>query len=641
MNMATTRYLADNLHKIVAERRLPGLTFWNRLEGRPRADNFERAMRAEVRDPLWMLTKQWQMGEFQGDDAGSAIAVKMRVETTRLRRFKAADGPVEPFTDAMPLEAIVEHMPVAFSQRQVFRDPVSGTQKVSHLDVALDIRLLMGRQWLKMIRPISAAAVNQFIKTYPVHAPDSKKPEDFAICAHPEAWANFRAAGGLRMMDGFKLYDHLTTSSANHATDGIAALAGQNAVVDLVAKRFVAWFDKLVFQPDAAPARSSWLPDRLEYQFAASAPMQSGEKVFLAEQYAQGHLDWYNFDIDPKKKALNPRDPAPGKPERITLSMLPTQVTFNGMPNTRWWRFEESRTSFADIKPDTTDLAKLMLIEFGLVYANDWLKVPVTVPAGSVTKVLGAAVTNVFGERVWVEPAGQGDDDDWQRWAMFLVSIAGKGHETADTSLMVPPVAQQVLEGKAHSDILMARDEMANMVWAVERGIELPSGEPKNGREAAGETRAFFARDLESRLGAPPKPPPAAKDAKIRYRVMTSVPENWVPLIPVHVSGDMREVQLQRASMPRVMAGDTAPPEPVKPRTTLMRFGLDQDAPESYAIHEEEVPRAGAVLTQSYQRTRWTDGRVWLWLGCRKKTGRGESSSGLAFDQIIDLPPKV
>ena len=30
----------------------------------------DRALRAEVRDPLWMLTRQWQMGEFQGDDAG-------------------------------------------------------------------------------------------------------------------------------------------------------------------------------------------------------------------------------------------------------------------------------------------------------------------------------------------------------------------------------------------------------------------------------------------------------------------------------------------------------------------------------------------------------------------------------------------
>ena len=49
----------------------PTITLWNRLESRPRTDDFNRALKAEIRDPLWMLTKQWQMGEFNGDDAGS------------------------------------------------------------------------------------------------------------------------------------------------------------------------------------------------------------------------------------------------------------------------------------------------------------------------------------------------------------------------------------------------------------------------------------------------------------------------------------------------------------------------------------------------------------------------------------------
>ena len=35
------------------------------------------------------------------------------------------------------------------------------------------------------------------------------------------------------------------------------------------------------------------------------------------------------------------------------------------------------------------------------------------------------AVTNVFGERIWVDAAGRGDDEDWQRWGLFLSSIKG------------------------------------------------------------------------------------------------------------------------------------------------------------------------------------------------------------------------
>jgi hypothetical protein len=116
------------------------------------------------------------------------------------------------------------------------------------------------------------------------------------------------------------------------------------------------------------------------------------------------------------------------------------------------------------------------------------------------------------------------------------------------------------------------------------------------------------------------------------------VRENWIPMIPVHVPGDNRRVQLQRAAMPRVIDGDDRPPVPVRPRTSLLRQGLDAHQP--YIVHEGEVPRAGVRVMERFRRTRWRDGRVWVWLGVRKQTGRGEGSSGLAFDQIVDGPPR-
>lgn len=71
---------------------------------------------------------------------------------------------------------------------------------------------------------------------------------------------------------------------------------------------------------------------------------------------------------------------------------------------------------------------------------------------------------------------------------------------------------------------------------------------------------------------------------------------------------------------------------PVEPRGAILRVGLDKG--QSYFINEEEVPRAGAVITRTYQRSRWWDGRIYTWLGRRKQTGRGQGSSGLAFDRI-------
>jgi hypothetical protein len=113
------------------------------------------------------------------------------------------------------------------------------------------------------------------------------------------------------------------------------------------------------------------------------------------------------------------------------------------------------------------------------------------------------------------------------------------------------------------------------------------------------------------------------------------VPEHWIPFIPVHKENDTREIQLQRASMPRIIEGDTRPIEKIKPRTALLSAGLTGTHKTPYFVHEEEVPRAGVRVSQSFQRTRWYGGKIVTWLGVRKQTGRGEGTSGLAFDQLV------
>ncbi len=151
------------------------------------------------------------------------------------------------------------------------------------------------------------------------------------------------------------------------------------------------------------------------------------------------------------------------------------------MPNTRWWTFEDGRTNFGDVKPDTTDLAKLLLIEFGLVYANDWFLLPFTVPAGTIATVRGVAVTNVFGERTWIEAAGRGADEDWQRWAMFLAERQGTRRRAGRPQPAHPPAAQKIQEGPPLEDVMLVRDEMANMVWGIERHVPLADRRAKPG----------------------------------------------------------------------------------------------------------------------------------------------------------------
>jgi hypothetical protein len=343
-------------------------------------------------------------------------------------------------------------------------------------------------------------------------------------------------------------------------------------------------------------------------------------------------LDWWSLDVGASS------DAAPLRPEvrgTTTRSFIPTAVEFGGMANPRWWSFEDGRVNFGAITPDTTDLAKLLLLEFGLVYSNDWFMVPLPLDGGAIAEVLGLVVTNVFGERLWIDPAGRAPEHVWQRWSMFRLSHApGVSAQVPDQSLLMLPTVPKVQEGPPLEECVLLRDEMANMVWGIEATVPLPHGPGRSGSGAAAETIAFFRR----LLGTPGSTTPLLEnEAKVRYEVMNSVPEHWIPFIPVHLDGSNREIQLQRASMPRIIEGDPAPPAKVKPRTSLLREGLDRLPQLRYFLHEEEVPRAGIRVSQAYQRTRWTDGRVMVWLGARKRIGRGEGSSGLLFDRLVEV----
>ena len=49
--------ITRELATVIRQKARPGITLWNRLEGRPRATNFERTLRAEVRDRLERMLK--------------------------------------------------------------------------------------------------------------------------------------------------------------------------------------------------------------------------------------------------------------------------------------------------------------------------------------------------------------------------------------------------------------------------------------------------------------------------------------------------------------------------------------------------------------------------------------------------------
>jgi hypothetical protein len=247
--------------------------------------------------------------------------------------------------------------------------------------------------------------------------------------------------------------------------------------------------------------------------------------------------------------------------------------------------------------------------------------------------VKGLSVSNVFGEHFWLEASGRGSDEDWDRWNMFSINIQGHDEEPSDTSMLLLPTVPKIQESRPVETVAFVRDEMANMVWGIETKIPLPHGESVTGSGAAAQYRSYLQRlQDETQLAEPASEPQEESPAKIRYEIMNQIPENWIPFIPVHLDDDNREIQLQRAAMPRFLEHAEVSNK-VRPRTILLQDGLIDRKP--YYIYEEEIPRAGVEVCHSYQRTRWRNGRVFVWFGVRKTSGRGEGSSGLAFDRIL------
>jgi hypothetical protein len=239
-------------------------------------------------------------------------------------------------------------------------------------------------------------------------------------------------------------------------------------------------------------------------------------------------------------------------------------------------------------------------------------------------------VTDVFGVRTFIRAAGIDQGMDWQQWSMYGLS-ARNGRGAVDDRLLLAPAVAKAQEGDPLEKVIFARDEMTNMVWGVEERIPGALGSGVDGFERATALSAYFLQRV-----APSGVLPEASDATIQYVLGTTVPENWIPFIATHKPGSQRLIRLQRAAMPRLT--DAIPDSRVEPRGAVLRVGLDSvQVRQPYFLHQEEVPRAGAIVTRAFQRARWFDGKVFTWIGRTKETGRGQGASGLEFDRVTPI----
>jgi hypothetical protein len=553
---------------------------WNRLEPLDQTSDLRVALGAPIADPLWLLHRQWQFGELDGNDAGTPIAVTIQTTATPLSRYRPGDAETVDWSPTdTPLEPLVE------------AERVRGLPE-QHRRLAAETGAHFVRMLTLANMPTVARAVRQRFALLVGAIPDARADAMGAEAA-------VLLAG--RAVDGDAVAAALGPGRRPDGRLGSlpAGFPGGVAVLP-VATEWLAWYDALLVEPPNTPgpttnpSPAAWNPRRFEYRFATS----DGSTTFVASAFDDGHLDWPDLDADDSVD-LGGQTPATVGPPAVAI---PVPLTYPGMPAHRYWEIEDGRVDFGALQAGSTDIVRMLLTDFALVYGEDWFLVPMDVPVGAVVRIVSMQVRDTFGEVSTVMPT-VGDTaiaTTGQRpWSMYRTT-AVSGPALGLDVLFVPPSLAATWSGPPIEEVAFFRDEMANIVWAVERTVPSALGTPVDRYRTSQPASVVTVPVDVTDLG----------DAEVIYRLATPVPDNWYPYLARRTpSGD--DITLERLA-----ASDP----------------LGAIARESSAVEDEEVTRGGLVVQRAWQFARWTGGQPVLWFGRRVTSGRGEGSSGLHWD---------
>ena len=672
---------------------------WLRIEPRCRQNDFGPGVQARTGDALWLLTRQWQTGEFQGEDAGSPVNVALSYSTETVDRLKLGDEPSGDMPADVPLETIVEQELPA----------VPGLAETEFEAINYRERVRVGQEFERRLR--GALDASGSASDFETLIAALRSEHGFPVSRPPmpqldRATQRFVSFMEGRVIDGSVL---LTQSIAAPAASPLS-----DAELEALRVEVIGWYGAVCSRPDArTPA--GWRPRSMDYQFEANTypdaaapdavPPEEQKTRLVAPDYRNGTVDWFTFSAG-SQQSENWDNTSTGVGPIVTT---PTRIQVTGTA-LRWWEFEDGQTDFGAMDVAKPDLPKLLLMEFVLIYGDDWFSLPAPVGLGNLARVDGLTVRNVFGEITTVLPAREIGGSPVERFDLFSIAPAedasapGIGTDDDDERplLFIPPMAGFRQESVPLDEVHFLRDEGANMIFGVEHVVPNGIGRPVDGHDAHRERlhradeieraglQAITARAVQrladdtlaedervqltrlSRLARarmeelrPNATPTPSQSSEFRYRFATTVPENWIPFIPMprnvtppgqpHAGFDFLRARMIRntdhvrldelltEAFVQTTAGelgidpeslrwmwDESDPDSIPAMSRLL--ALDEDA--LLRFEEETVPRAGLRVQLTKQRARWVDGGTHVWLGRKVLTGRGEGSSGLRFDTI-------
>ncbi len=306
--------------------------------------DLQDGLQARMHDPLWLLARQWQFGEFNGADAGSPASAQVVVDQTTLSRYQpgpqSAGHPSRPYApEALALETLVESEVVGTGARPNWK---LAAEAGNHL---LRLLQLNGAGQTRALWLSSA---------YVLAGPTADQERTFDAAS-----LQFMQVMSRRTIDGLRLAAHLRPLRDRNGLaelfqetpfEPIAAAERPKVIAALTA--WLTWAD--TFFQQTAPL-AAWMPERMEYAFAVSGKTAAGEVVLTAPEYLEGRLDWFSFVSSPGQTLG-----ATANGSFVSTAFLPAPVTFRGMPSARFWEFEDGAVNFAQVEAAPQDLALYM-----------------------------------------------------------------------------------------------------------------------------------------------------------------------------------------------------------------------------------------------------------------------------------------
>ena len=527
------------------------------------------ALSAPVADPLWMLARQWQTGGFLADDAGTPVQVRLGQVSAPLHHQGAPVGAIEPLVEAEPAPAVddLDHgalVVLATELGRRLRDEGVGTA-----------------------RPVLAAA----FRFDPAGAGPRVRP----------------FAG--RIPDVRGLYPVLVTALGRQGETGTLPPIPRldPGLVPGVERACRKWLAALAPRVATAasggpPAPAAWDAERLEYRFRLDANLPAGSLELRADEYDGTGVEWFSFDRTPV--VPGPGGPVPGDP----VEVHPAPITYPGMPRPRFWELEDGEVNLDALRTDANP-AGAVLAMFVHQYANDWFLVPLTVDPGMVT-VAGFTVTDTFGAVTEV-PAVAAVDGGRGPWRLWDLTCDGPGDDDATAARLLVPPTPRPLEGEPVEDVLLVRDELANLAWLVERVTS----------DRDGQAVDRYQRYLRLRPPSDPSFDPPRRVQAATYKLGTPLPDYWYPLVAA--TDPAGRALLALAEVPPGASG--VDDHGVQGRTVPHQPGT--------VVADEEVPGEGAHILRRDRLLAGGDNLV-VWRARAKFAGFGNASSGLRFDVL-------